>query len=204
MPNASKATLRFRPLHESDIVILMDWFHDQRDLAIFDRGMPLPVNLQAMTESWKAALAYKTPPSDYWFLVETEKDRPLGLCGLQTISYVHGDAILPFFVSQASRGKGLATAMTSRLLDMAFRTLRLHRVSTLYRQDNVGTHKVLKRLGFQDEGRVREGWYSNGKHFDIMRVGILHHEWEAGREAVLSNREPTAFDFVDNADLAGH
>ncbi|MFK7942031.1 MAG: GNAT family N-acetyltransferase [Paracoccaceae bacterium] len=178
------ATLR--PMGMDDLAHISTWFWNMDDVAMFDRTTPLPTNKDALHESWRAALSHTDPPKALWFVAETVDGKPLGIGGLQSINYIHGDAVLPMFISAAARGKGLATAITCRVMELAFNRLRLHRVTTFYREDNAVTERVLAKLGFVDEGRQREGWFVGGTRLDIVQSGILASDWYERREAALA------------------
>lgn len=178
-------SLTWRPLALDDIAKIAKWFWDFQDVALFDRSLPIPTSVDALRESWSKSIEYQKTPSGYWFIAEDEAGQPLGIAGLETVNYIQGDAVLPFFVAKNFRNKGLASAMAVSILDLAFKRLRLHRVTTFYRDDNTATQRALYKLGFSDEGKFREGWLVEGERKDIVIAGILTSEWLANREQVI-------------------
>ncbi len=158
---------------------------------MFDRSLPVPVSVDGMRESWRRSLEQTAPPASYWFLAEEQNGTPLGICGLENISYIQGDGVLPFFVANHFRSRGLAKAMSISMLDMAFNRLRLHRLTTYYRADNEQSAKALARLGFTTEGTCREGWLSDGIRHDIVIAGILASDWKVEREHVIASVSAT-------------
>ncbi len=167
-----------------DLSAIADWFWDFDDVALFERSLPFPVGMDTMRESWRAALSASDPPKACWYIAETAEKTPVAIAGLQAINYIHGDAVLPMFVSKPMRGKGVGTALTLTLLNLAFDRLRLHRLTTFYRDDNETTHRALQRLGFTEEGRTREGWFADGVRRDQVQVGLLKTEWLARRAEI--------------------
>lgn len=180
----SECTYTMRPMGIDDIPIMTRWFSNFEDIALFDRNLPVPICKDAVLESWKSALDVTDPPRALWYLAENSDGNPAGLGGLQAINYIHGDAVLPMFVSRDSRTSGLGTAITTVLLDLAFKQLRLHRVSTYYRDDHTASAHVTRKMGFKEEGRTREGWFADGEHIDVVHVGILKSEWNALRDGL--------------------
>lgn len=53
-------------------------------------------------------------------------------------------------------GQGLATEAASRLLDFAFHNLRAHRVVAFSHSENLGSIRVMEKLGMHKEGHLRE------------------------------------------------
>ncbi|MDJ0612958.1 MAG: GNAT family protein [Rhizobiaceae bacterium] len=192
----SKILINFRPLGPEDISQIADWFADFGDVALFDQSLPVAVGQTFVEESWKSILQHREPPVAIWYMAETQKGEAIGMCGLQKINYIHGDAVIPLFVNKEFRGKGLASAMMLTLLDMAFDTLRLNRVSTMYRDDNVATSTIIKRHGFVEEGRIREGWFAEGKYYDTILVGLLKSEWVKIRPKVAEKFRSSQFEMI--------
>jgi len=196
----SKILIDFRPLVEDDIPQIAEWFADFDDIAMFDHGLPVAVGKDFVKESWKSVFEYSDPPSAIWYMAQTKSGEAIGMCGLQKINYVHGDAIIPLFVNNEFRGKGLSSAMMIMLLDMAFDTLRLNRVSTKFRENNHATAAIIKRHGFVEEGRIRQGWYANGEHKDTVLVGLLKDEWQKIRPTVSKRLEASHFEFIQGTN----
>lgn len=170
-----------------DIPQIAEWLWDFEDAAMFDRSLPLPVSVDGLRESWRRSLEHTAPPVSCWFLAEAQNGTPLGICGLEKISYIQGDGVLPFFVANHFRGRGLAKTMSISMLDLAFDRLGLHRLTTYYRADNAASAKVLARLGFTTEGICREGWLSDGIRKDIVIAGILASDWKVERARVIDS-----------------
>ena len=192
MGQATTSSVTWRPLGLDDISNIAEWFWHFEDIAMFDKSLPVPVNIDAMRVSWRASLEYSSPPRAYWFIAEDADKKPAGIAGLESVNYIHGDAVLPVFIADDYRKKGLATVMAVALLDLAFNQLRLHRLTTFYREDNEATRRALLSVGFKEEGRHREGWFADGIRKDIVIVGILGSEWAAGRDAVIEALKHTS------------
>ena len=67
------------------------------------------------------------------------------------------------------------------LLEHAFLTLNLHRVDLQVFDHNQSAIKVYKKIGFIEEGRLRDHHYRNGQYFDTLIMSILREEWLEGR-----------------------
>lgn len=181
-PVASQFTMR--PMTLDDIGTVADWLQDVDDLSLFDRNMSVPPSQDTVHDSWKADLAIAKFPTAYWFVIENSDHRPMAIGGLQSVNYVHGDAVLPILVSKTARGKGLGLRIAIVLLDLAFDRLRLRRVTTFFRSDNLRTERLTRRAGFQQEGRMRQAWFADGRFLDCVVVGLLRDEWHSRRTAL--------------------
>ena len=70
------------------------------------------------------------------------------------------------------------------VLDFAFRQIGLNRVTSYYRADNKHSQQMTSRAGFATEGRMREAWFAEGRHFDMVSVGLLLGDWNDRRQVL--------------------
>ena len=176
---------RMRPLSGQDIPRLASWFENARDLSLFDRNSPIPIGPEALEAVWQENLETNMPRSSYWFAIDDPKGEVAGIGGLQNINYVHGDAVIPLFLSPKVRRSGIGLRATARLMDLAFDQLRLHRLTSYFRVDNLASQQLTAKLGFVVEGQIRSAWYCGGKHYDITMIGILSEEWAQARNTLV-------------------
>lgn len=66
------------------------------------------------------------------------------------------------------------------VVDYAFGRLGLHRVEIRCAADNHRSRAIPERLGFTQEGVLRESGYLNGRFVDMVVYGVLASEWRAG------------------------
>lgn len=184
MPADSPKVFVLRPAEKSDLGVISHWFHDVADLACFDRTSRIPLNQTQTEQFWNDILSTPDDTKTCWFTLASEKGEALGLAGLDAISLVNRDAVLPLFIDKSIRRTGVGIRATALLLDFAFRQLGLNRVTSYYRVDNLGSETLLKRLGFQVEGTMRQAWFADGRFHDTHTVGVLQTEWLEQRQSL--------------------
>lgn len=86
-----------------------------------------------------------------------------------------------YILAPAAWGRGLATEAMGALLDHAFGPLALRRVEADVDPRNTGSCRLLERLGFRQEGHLRERWVVAGEVSDTALFGLLAREWSAMR-----------------------
>ena len=103
----------------------------------------------------------------------------IGNCGirLKTANALEGD--IGYELSPKYWGHGYATEAAGAMLEFGFTQLNLHRIWSWCIADNVGSARVLQKLGMQAEGRLRENEYYKGRWWDTLLFGLLDHEWKA-------------------------
>ena len=103
----------------------------------------------------------------------------LGWCGLSKWNPDYRSASLGYCLDDAAWGHGYATEGARALLQWGFDTLDLNRVQAEADTRNVGSARVLEKLGFVLEGTLREDCVVNGDVSDSWVFGLLSREWQA-------------------------
>ena len=64
------------------------------------------------------------------------------------------------------------------MVSFGFRELGLDRISSWCIADNAASARVLERLGFRQEGRLRRNEHFKGRWWDTLLYALLRDEWE--------------------------
>lgn len=114
-------------------------------------------------------------------IAERETDDFTGAVTLHSFEWRHERAEVGFWLLRDHRHKGAATEGVGLMVDWAFRELDLHRVEmiTLPALPNIDRVLALaERLGFRQEGVMRERNFERGRRLDTMMLAVLKAEWE--------------------------
>lgn len=76
-------------------------------------------------------------------------------------------------------GKGIITEVLNEMLKFGFCSYGLNRVVAKVMKENIGSIKVLHKLGFVNEGILRESLYKNGQYNDLVLFSILKSEYNS-------------------------
>lgn len=116
------------------------------------------------------------------------EDRIIGHATLFQWEREHRRVELGYSIRKDLWGRGLATEAVSALLVFAFERLDLRRIEADVDPRNVGSLRVLEKLGFVREGLLRERWELGGELQDGLFFGLLRREWrgvaERGRSSL--------------------
>ena len=170
-----------KPLTANDVERIAIWYEDIKDLAQIESRLSVPLNTKSLEKLWQNDMANTEPGTDYLYSIYDEAGEPIGHTGLQEISYAHGNGVVFIYVKKDMRRHGIGLRATALLLDLAYFQLRLHRITTYFHADNAASASLVKRLGFSDEGRMREAYFYDGEFGDVEIVGLLASEWAAIR-----------------------
>ncbi|MEE1768343.1 GNAT family protein [Streptomyces sp. JV185] len=88
-----------------------------------------------------------------------------------------------YWIDAAFEGRGLVTRAATAVLDQALGRIGLDRVELRTGTDNARSRSVARRLGFTEEGLLREAViFPNGSRDDDVVYGLLAREWLKSRE----------------------
>ena len=91
------------------------------------------------------------------------------------------EAELGYDLHRAHWGRGLVSEAALALLGLAFDQLGMHRVWARCNPENIGSWRVMEKIGMRREGLFRECELVLNEWRDILFYAILDHEWRAGR-----------------------
>lgn len=170
------ALVRLRPLAVTDVDHMMGWVNDPEIVGNF-----AAFSGRAITRDEERAYLERvtTSPADKVFVVEREEDgRYLGNVGIHQIHWPSKVGRLACIIgSRADMGKGYGSAAIAAVLDWAFRDARLHKVWLMCFGSNTRAQGIYRRIGFVDEGVLREEYFHKESWHDMVRMGMLDREW---------------------------
>lgn len=101
----------------------------------------------------------------------------IGTCGIRMASIDSHEGNIGYELSPKYWGQGYATEAARAMVQFGFEELRLHRIWSWCIADNVGSARVLQKLGMRLEGRQRDKEYFRGRWWDRLLYAVLDHEW---------------------------
>jgi len=108
-----------------------------------------------------------------------QKDGDIGTIGLNHIDWRSHTAELSWFLigEVKYRSWGYGTEAVFLLLDYAFNHLNLNKIGLYTMALNEGARAVYQKMGFQEEGVLREQKFKNGQYIDVHIYGLLREDF---------------------------
>jgi ribosomal-protein-serine acetyltransferase len=94
--------------------------------------------------------------------------RIVGAIGLSSVDWVAGATSIGYWLDEAHRGRGLMTRAVQALTDHAFYEMGLHRVQIQVAENNLRSRAIPERLGFEQEGLLREAERVGDRYHDLV------------------------------------
>ena len=111
-----------------------------------------------------------------------EPDRHVGNVSVWFTSRANHVGEIGYWVRSTETNKGICTEVTARILQLAFEELHMHRVTLRVAIGNRGSERVAEKLGFIQEGVLREDVKVGTRWLDHTIWGLLDSEWRVERE----------------------
>jgi RimJ/RimL family protein N-acetyltransferase len=122
----------------------------------------------------------------FHFAIYTLHDDSLvGTASFGRIHWAHGASQMAIgFGDPACWENGAAADALQRLLHYAFAELNLYRLEVKTAETNARGVAALQQAGFTVEVRCRQAIYHDGKHCDLLHLGLLRDEWTSTNQAL--------------------
>ena len=139
-----------------------------------------PLSVKAVQRLFEEREMSKTDDS---FAIFRKGDRdPIGVISLMNMSGVNASADLSIIIGRPEyRSQGFGAEAIEALLEYGFENLELHRIGLSVFDFNEPAISLYERLGFREEGRMRQAIRRNDAFHDAILMSILRSEWRASR-----------------------
>jgi RimJ/RimL family protein N-acetyltransferase len=168
-PVLESARLRLRPGIAADAEALHPAFADH-DLMRWWSNPP-----HHTIDQTRADLAQRAPEWRRWIVTLRESDRAIGFVAAGEKRQGNVSEI-GYLLGREHWGTGIAAEAVTCVIDQIFAEGQ-RRVFADTDPDNVGSRRLLERLGFQLEGVLRGEWETHIGVRDTTLYGLLREEW---------------------------
>ena len=100
-----------------------------------------------------------------------------GVIGQHYLDSLNRRTELGYWIDAGHQGRGIVTRATARLTDYAFAEQECNRVILHCAAANAKSRAVAERLGFVQEGILREAEWLYDHYVDLVVYSMLNHAW---------------------------
>lgn len=177
--------VRLRALSRDDTERMRSWRNDPLvNQGLIDRAH---ISAAAQERWFQRVTEAQAEGSEIWFIVETLRGRAIGATYLTDVDGRAGTAQWNLFIGDAAhRHGGWSVDTAVCLFDHAFGDLGLRRIWCRILESNQAAQALNRRLGFREEGRLREHVFVEGTHEDLFLMGLTRDEWDSARGPVVA------------------
>jgi len=145
------------------------WLNNKEFCRLFGRVYrPLSIKSQ---KDWYFKL--KKDKTQLIFAIEVD-DIYIGNIGLKNIDYQNKKAEYYIFIgSKNYRGKGVGKISSRKFFAYLKKNLKIHKIYLQVDQTNIAARKLYDKLGFKEEGILKDELLRGGKYRTIIRMAYF-------------------------------
>lgn len=164
-----KANLKL--ITEPDLELVLNW----RNQEFIRRVMYTSRRISADEHvSWFRRLQDNPSSRSLLFYFEGQ---PYGVVNINRINPYNLTCDWGFYIGEQSAPKGLGTVLGYKALEYIFEQLQMRKVCAEVLEYNEISIRFHKKLGFVEEGSLREQVLKDGQYLDVMLLGMFARDW---------------------------
>jgi ribosomal-protein-alanine N-acetyltransferase len=176
-PALETPRLVLRELRPDDAAAAFAFYADPDVVRYYDS--PLARVEQARQEIAHHRRRFETGEAIRWGIVVKGEGRVAGTCGYLARDTACRHAMLSYVLARRHWNKGLMTEALGAVVRFGFERYGLHRIEAQVAVPNRASLRVLQKLGFRQEGLLRERFFVDGRFHDEAMLSLLEGDFVA-------------------------
>lgn len=172
--------VRLRPMKRQDLELWLEEDVDSEGVRCLSYGVELPKSKISADKFAEQYADFNNSEKRILFSIETLDGKLVGGINIHTMNKKNGTFETGTRIYRKYRGLGYAEDAKRIILRYAFGELRFQKYNIKCIETNEGMKRHAKRLGCQEEGRIRRNIYTNGRYYDELVFGLTKEEFEKG------------------------
>ncbi|HTS82209.1 MAG TPA: GNAT family N-acetyltransferase [Myxococcaceae bacterium] len=179
LPELYSTRARLREVRSEDADALLDIYADPQSVRYL--GRPPQTLEQVRTRITRMRDDIERGEAAFWVLTDPAGDRAFAYLGFFRWDAPHQTAELGYVLVRDRWGQGLMREVLPALVRHGFDVLGLHRMEARIDPGNTASIRLVERLGFRQEARLRERTLNDdGSREDLLLFSLLRPEFERG------------------------
>ena len=175
-PTLETPRLELRQITSSDAHAILQLFGDEAVVRYMDIAPLATLGEAQEIVDWADTL-FAHGRGIRWGIVRKGEATFIGTCGYHNWDHTSRRAEVGYDLAPARWGKGLMREALDAILPYGFEKMGLNRVQAMVHPDNARSIHLLQRLGFTQEGVLRDWRFYKGQFWDEACFSLLRREW---------------------------
>lgn len=170
--------IRLRPMRPDDANLWLTEDTDTEAQRFLNYGVPLPASPAQANAFGERFSEFNNQEERIMFSIEDENGNLIGGINIHSMDRKNGTFETGTRIYRDFRGHGYGFEAKLIVLRYAFHELRFQKYNIRCLSDNEPMQAHAKRLGCQQEGRIRRHIYTYGRFFDELIFGLTREEFD--------------------------
>ncbi|MBN2238899.1 MAG: GNAT family N-acetyltransferase [Dehalococcoidales bacterium] len=167
-----------RAVKRTDRDSLLKMFNDVEVTQYLAHYLPMT---EMAEEKWIESHATSAQDTDLVMMIDAvdgETPKTIGTVGLHRFNRKDARAEFSITIGETDYwSQGYGTEAAGLMVRYAFEQLNLNRLLSKVFDFNARSIRLHKKVGFTEEGRIREYTFKSGSYHDCLLFGLLRREW---------------------------
>ena len=168
--------VKIRPMEIKDIPLLDVLRRGGDVLHNLTTWLPISDSLAAQ-ETYFGEKIKKRKSSEPEFVITTLDDTVIGTTGIIMTDFRNSYAFVHIFVGAEYTGRGYGSEAMKILVSFIFLEMNIQRVALTVFAYNERAIASYKKIGFLEEGRLRQHLFRSGQYHDVVQMAVLRDEF---------------------------
>jgi [ribosomal protein S5]-alanine N-acetyltransferase len=111
-----------------------------------------------------------------WGITLRSEGSVIGTCGFHGWAKNHCKIEIGYELTPEYWQQGFMTEVIPKIIEFGFNNLGLNRIEAFVEPENIGSRKVLEKVGFREEGILKEHFYWRNRFVDNVLYALLKKE----------------------------
>jgi ribosomal-protein-alanine N-acetyltransferase len=121
---------------------------------------------------------FETGQAIRWGITLKSENKVIGTCGFHGWMKNHYKAVIGYELTPEYWHQGIMTEVVEKVIEYGFNTLCLNRIEAFVEPENVGSRKVLEKIGFREEGLLKGNYYWKNRFVDNFIYSFLKKDYK--------------------------
>ena len=113
-----------------------------------------------------------------WGITLKSLNRVIGTCGFHGWKKNHYKAEIGYELAPEYWRQGFMTEAIEKIIEYGFNDLGLNRIEAFVEPENVGSRTVLEKVGFREEGLLKEHYFWRNRFVDNVIYAFLKKDYK--------------------------
>lgn len=114
-------------------------------------------------------------------MTEKDSDEFIGICAIIEEAFCPGNFVIGYQLDDTKWGKGYGSNAGAFLINLAFNNTSAHRLTGDCMGRNIGSKKIMEKIGFVHEGTQKDFYIKGDSYDDRVLYGLLKKDISAER-----------------------
>lgn len=112
-----------------------------------------------------------------WGIARRDDNKIIGTCGFHHFSFENRRGEIGYELIKPYWGRGVMLETLRQIIPFGFNSFDLNRIQAFVEPPNTRSRRLLQKLGFTEEGILREYEFSLGKPCDLVLLALLKRDY---------------------------